>query len=62
MSLSCGSSVLSGTITGYAYETVANQPIGAGQLQSRKDENDQAGAATLGMLSLGSAALPFWRR
>jgi hypothetical protein len=63
ISFNCGNSAISGTITGYAYETVANQPIGAGQMQSQNGEKDQADdSATLGRLSLGSAGLPFWRR
>jgi len=66
MSLSCGRYVLSGTISGYAYQTLPDQPIGAGQMQSRSGEKNQAkdddDAGTLGALSLGSAGLPFWRQ
>ncbi|MFZ0317803.1 MAG: hypothetical protein WAL56_01650 [Candidatus Sulfotelmatobacter sp.] len=62
LSFTCGYYVISGTITGYAYQTVANQPIGAGQMQSQSGEKNQADdPATLGVLSLGSAGLPFWR-
>lgn len=59
---------MTATVTGYAYETVANKPILAGtagtaaaevgaprEIQSRN-------GASLGMLALGADALPMWRR
>ncbi|SRR5579871_284400 len=55
---------------GYAYETVANKPIFAGE-QSGTDTHAAAlhewneptsGMATLGMLARGADALPIWRR
>jgi hypothetical protein len=48
-----GTSV-SGTLTGYAYETIPNKPIKAGQTHG-KDE------ATLGHLATGASAIPVWR-
>lgn len=62
-------------LTGYAYETVANQSIKAGQMSNsaeaaRTDANsEQVGHTasfltppTLGLLALGSPSLPLWRR
>ena len=43
-----------GTLTGYAYETIPNKPIIAGQTRG-KDE------ATLGHLATGASAIPAWR-
>jgi hypothetical protein len=61
------------TLTGYAYETIADKPIKAGDEQGKDDESlNQPGSvpltkpaqqpATLGMLALGSPALSIWRR
>lgn len=59
---------MSATITGYAYESVANRPIFAGlppnaavEAQSKR-VNRAASPASLGMLALGAEALPRWRR
>jgi len=63
------------TITGYAYETVANKPILAGtagtasaivdkptaELQTPRNPRPSSGPS-LGMLASGSEALPLWRR
>jgi hypothetical protein len=58
----------SATITGYAYETVANKKISAGigstsasqtQVQHQAEE---PGRASLGMLAMGADALTLWRR
>jgi hypothetical protein len=61
-------------LTGYAYETVANQPMTAGQIKSNDDnaENSTSSAqlkpltkaqvATLGMLAVGADGLTLWRR
>jgi hypothetical protein len=45
------------TLTGYAYETVANRPLDAGQ----KKESIGAQAPTLGHLARGASAIPSWR-
>jgi hypothetical protein len=48
-----------GTLTGYAYETVAGKPIKAGQI---KDEDDALiQPASLGHLARGASALSAWR-
>ncbi len=64
---------LAATITGYAYETVANKPILAGiagtatsnkpaaETQTPKNTQHKTGPS-LGMLASGSEALPLWRR
>lgn len=59
-----------GTITGYAYETVANETgLAAGQIRSENEDATTGETkppaytvkpATLGMLSLGAAGLSFW--
>ena len=58
-------SPISGTITGYAYETVADKRILAGALEkSANDEGatSQAPGLSLGVLALGADGLPLWRR
>jgi hypothetical protein len=53
------------TITGYAYETVADQPIKAGQLNEEIDAPASPSAAavdSLGALALGTTGLQLWRR
>jgi hypothetical protein len=65
LSTACGfgNGQVSGRILGYAYNTVANQPIGAGQMQSAGTGEHQAAIpATLGALSFGSTGLPLRRR
>jgi hypothetical protein len=59
---------MSGSITGYAYETVANKPILAGTAgkataaaQIRENAKRDSGAS-LGMLALGAQGLLLWRR
>jgi len=63
-------------ITGYAYETIPNKPIVAGQTKGPDDdvENDNPGAsitnpvpdipqhASLGALAMGAPGLSIWRR
>jgi hypothetical protein len=55
-----------GTVTGYAYETVANQSIHAGQLSdgdaSAKLQNRLIAQPSLGMLALGAPGMDLWRR
>ena len=64
----------SGSISGYAYETVPNQPIVTGQTGGTADGNKQvsqakpdsarileSGAQTLGMLAMGTPATSVWR-
>ena len=59
-----------GTVTEYAYETVANKKIGAGATSDASDldaatparpANHSANGPSLGMLALGADALPLWR-
>jgi hypothetical protein len=66
---------MSATITGYAYETVANKPIVAGtaeiaaaaaekptaEVQSPENIRNHSGPS-LGMLAVGAEGLPLWRR
>jgi hypothetical protein len=52
------------TLTGYAYETVANQAILTGQTQSGsiRSRTDSPAASRLGLLALGFRGLAAWRR
>jgi len=53
------------TLTGYAYETVANQPLHAGQEKDTTASAWPQGTpefSSLGMLARGADALPIWRR
>jgi hypothetical protein len=63
------------TLTGYAYETIANKPIIAGRTKSDADDPSVVGqsapaalmipsarAATLGLLAQGYPALSAWRK
>jgi hypothetical protein len=54
------------TMTGYAYETVADRQIHAGQISGESDDDDSAAVSpkrqtSLGMLAVGSVGLPLWR-
>jgi hypothetical protein len=55
-------------LTGYAYETVANQPILTGKISGTAEESALIRPAAshsnvqLGLLALGSAGLVAWRR
>jgi hypothetical protein len=66
---------LSGTLTGYAYETVPNRPILTGKTRGPDEIGDSVEIpspatltapapkpASLGLLALGSPALSIWRR
>jgi hypothetical protein len=68
-----GGGFIKATLTGYAYETVANRPIMAGKTKSDAAETGSLGQsaalvlpspqpATLGLLAMGSPALSVWRR
>jgi hypothetical protein len=48
---------LTGTITGYAYETIANKPIVAGKTNGE----DEVQPASLGHLAHGASAVSTWR-
>jgi len=71
LSVTVNGSAITGTLTGYAYETVANQPIIAGKTASAAvialRESDiatppQQEPASLGLLAQGAAGLQAWRR
>jgi hypothetical protein len=64
---------LSGLLTGYAYETIANKAIVTGQKKSTDDSNIEQSnpaaltvptpkPATLGALAMGAPGLSIWRR
>jgi len=65
---------ITATLTGYAYETVANKPIIAGQTKGAFKNDGSVGGpkaafiaptrkpATLGLLAMGSSGLSIWRR
>ncbi len=55
----------SATITGYAYETVANKPIKAGTAATAAanvEASHGPAGPSLGMLAAGAEAMPLWRR
>lgn len=66
-----GNGTITAKLTGYAYETIPNKPIIAGQ---QKGGDESAGmpetrlnttepeAASVGLLAMGSLGLPAWRR
>jgi hypothetical protein len=71
LNVSCKGLDVVATLTGYAYETVPNTPIIAGQTKGSAEasvEPDAAliapalGPAPLGLLALGSHGLSIWRR
>ncbi len=49
-----------GTLTGYAYETIANKPIIAGKTKGK--DVITVKSASLGHLARGASALPAWRK
>jgi hypothetical protein len=60
---------MSGEITEYGYETIANKSCGAGLPGDSAAASDRGNveqtninSAPLGMLALGADALPLWRR
>jgi hypothetical protein len=59
--------VISGTITEYAYETIANKRISAGVLTGSSVDTEagkevEPGVASLGILALGADGMALWRR
>jgi hypothetical protein len=70
-SVKSGTGKITAILTGYAYETIANKPIIAGQSKGPNTIIDgpaaslgtpEPGPAKLGLLALGSPALSLWRR
>jgi len=65
-----GGAFVKATLTGYAYETIANKPIVAGRTKSDADGTVDQGTAmlpasqpaTLGLLAMGSPSQSVWRR
>ncbi len=78
LNVKCFDGVVAGLLTGYAYETVPNQSLKAGQKREKKEElGDESlngpdeptppsiqapASATLGILAKGAPALSIWRR
>jgi hypothetical protein len=70
--LTVNAKTLVGTLTGYAYETVANRPIIAGKTKGPDEVSVEPAnaaftvpprkAATLALLAMGSPGLSIWRR
>jgi hypothetical protein len=62
--------ILHAVLTGYAYETIPNKPLNAGQTSDAPRVEAQAAATwthppqgpSLGMLACGSGAMEIWRR
>ncbi|MGA7078172.1 MAG: hypothetical protein WBQ43_22335 [Terriglobales bacterium] len=73
LSVTCNGAEITGVLTGYAYETIANKAIKAGQETGTLDESmitpdkptptsvPVPTSATLGMLAKGAQALDLWR-
>ncbi len=73
LSVTCSGAKITGVLTGYAYETIPNMSIKAGQETGTLDESATApdeptprsipapAAATLGTLARGAQALDLWR-
>jgi hypothetical protein len=68
ISVTTNKAVFSTTMTGYAYETVANKPILAGATKESDEEKSSAAVETpasepptLGVLALGAPGLSIWR-
>lgn len=58
LNVSCGNLVVSGTLTGYAYETIPNKSIITGKT---KGPDAITLPATLGQLARGASAIQAWR-
>jgi hypothetical protein len=50
---------MTGTLTGYAYETIPNKPITAGK--TKGSDVTTVSSASLGHLAAGASAIPAWR-
>jgi hypothetical protein len=67
LNVTCSGLHVVATLTGYAYETVPNKPIIAGQTKGSAETSVGPDAALtapapLGLLALGSHGLSIWRR
>jgi len=72
LKVTCENLHVAATLTGYAYETVANEAIIAGETKATDEKaravpdnsiSEPAGrTASLGLLALGSRSLPIWKR
>jgi hypothetical protein len=54
LNVACGNSTVTGTVTGYAYETVPNKPIITGKTKGADDASAQP---SLGHLARGAAGV-----
>jgi hypothetical protein len=61
MTVSASPSNIGATVTGYAYNTVANQPLRAGE-GAKKPTGAGLHPASLGALSLGAVGIALWRK
>jgi hypothetical protein len=52
---------LTGTLTGYAYETIANKAIVAGDTKGKDRDKDEVQPVSLGHLARGASAVSAWR-
>jgi len=65
LTVTTNTGIIAATVTGYAYETIAGQSIGAGQMvegESVPAEAAPVDRTSLGILALGSQGLAAWRR
>ena len=59
LNVTCNQTEVTGTLTGYAYETIPGKPIIAGKTHGKDVITVQP--VTLGHLSRGASAIPAWR-
>jgi len=59
LNVSVSSGLITGTLTGYAYETISNKPIIAGK--TKGPDAATVSPASLGHLAAGASAIPAWR-
>jgi hypothetical protein len=59
-SVTAGGGKISATLSGYAYETIANKPIVAGKTKGSEASTEQP--ASLGRLMQGASAISTWRK